>query len=427
MVSSEPLFKFNSGWPPIRRYRKEGEQSSSKSKAEIAAPESTLPNLLNQETNPEPESVPEPVARPASSSSVTSSVPLMHPYPVALPTPIRDPAISAPFPLASSFNPSIRAVIEHITASTPSPPPSRNQSPHSFQFGATQNLIFPLNNSNSVSGLPQSMGQLPLQSFSSWQTSPQITTFSQPLMGGTRNSPVNTQVGDFPPLYSLPPTFWDPVVRLPEATPVPPTSAPPTPSLHQLASREDGRGENFTDEMLKEIILKAQTHHTHESIAHLTRAQLVKHVDDLVAWWKTANPQASGVIPHPQQSTASLLSPSPSSSFAPYPSGAQHPSQHSSQHTSQQIAATPPSQPQQIKQVVQAPLATPPPSPTRSQEKVIGQCPCCCDATQNAAFAPCGHLYACTTCAHRLYDSGRGKCPVCRIPIQTYLKIYPTS
>jgi hypothetical protein len=26
-----------------------------------------------------------------------------------------------------------------------------------------------------------------------------------------------------------------------------------------------------------------------------------------------------------------------------------------------------------------------------------------------------------------VYDNGRGKCPVCRVPIQTYLKIYATG
>src|SRR5579862_330099 len=401
MVSSEPLFKFRAGWPPIRKYRKEETAGIKAESAAEARPESISLNLLQEETNPEPVSfLEEPLARPASSSSVTSSVSLMNPYPIALSTPIPNPPLSGPFPL--SFPPSvIRTAIHQFTFSAPSPLPSRSSSANSFHSGVDQNLGFHLNNNNIISGLPQSMGHLPLQSFSSsWQSAP--SSFSPPLMGGSRNSPVSS---DFPPLYSLPPTFWEPVIRLPEPTPVPPTSAPPTPTLEQLARRDDGNGENFTDDVLRAIILKAQPHHTNDSISHLTRAQLVKHVDDLVAWWKTAHPQVT-----PQTSRQN----SPSS-----PSQAQ-----ASQHVEPlQIRAR--AQHSPIPAVHASTAVSSPPA--KSQEKVIGQCPCCCDAQQNAAFAPCGHLYACTTCAHRLYDSGRGKCPVCRVPIQTYLKIYPTS
>jgi len=413
MVSSEPIFEFNiGGWPPIRRYRKKEQHI----KAEIvtaaatvrvaaeARPESISSNLLRTETNPEPVPLPEPVIRPSSSSSVISSVSLMNPYPIALPTPIQEPPIS-PFPLSFSSAPLIRAAFQQIASPTPSPPPVRSHSANSVQnFAGAQIFALNLTNANNnASGFPQSMGQVPLQSFSSWQTpssSNQISSFPQQLsMGGPRSSPIS-QVSEFPPLYSLPPTFWEPVIRLPEPTTVPPTSAPPTPSLQELASREDGKGENFTDDVLKAIIIKAQPHHTYDTIAHLTRAQLIKHVDDLVAWWKTAHPQqAATTLPPPEQTS---------------------PSQQRQQHVVSPRAQQP------LTPAVQASTASAA-AAAKAQEKVIGQCPCCCDAQQNAAFAPCGHLYACTTCAHRLYDSGRGKCPVCRVPIQTYLKIYPTN
>jgi hypothetical protein len=420
MLYSESTSRIAADCPPIREHRQK--ESATEIKAGSlaalgATPESRPSNLLIVEANPERESLPqEPVTRPASSSSVPSSASLMQQYSVALANPIRDPPISGPIPLSFS-NPVIAAVLQQFSTPAPSPPPSRNHTPSSFQFGVEQSFVVDLNNNNNnngVGGAPRSMGQVSSQSLNSWQTFAQIASISPPLMGGTRNSPVSSSTADFPPLYSITPSFWEPVVRLPEPTPAPPTSAPPIPSLEQLACREDGRGENFTDEVLKGIILKAQPHHTNDSIAHLTRAQLTKHVDDLVEWWKTVNAGAVANL-HSRQ-----ISP-PSSTPAPIPV----------EQTSGQTVSTssPRSGPQSLKSVIQTPLATPPPSPIKPQEKekVIGQCPCCCDATQNAAFAPCGHLYACTACAHRLYDSGRGKCPVCRVPIQTYLKIFPTS
>jgi len=169
------------------------------------------------------------------------------------------------------------------------------------------------------------------------------------------------------------------------------------PSLGDLAGRPDGRGENFANATLKAIIIKAQPHHNDQSLGHLTRAQLVKHVDDLIAWWRRANPQQATQI---QQASATL------------------PQETQQQQQVQQLA--PSRFPFSLR--AQASVASAAAS-AEALEKAIGQCSCCCDAQQNAAFAPCGHFWACTRCAHKLYDQGRGKCPVCRIPIQTYLKI----
>jgi serine/threonine protein kinase len=96
---------------------------------------------------------------------------------------------------------------------------------------------------------------------------------------------------DFPPLHSLPPSFWEPVVQQPQPDPTPPMRTPLAPSLESLASRYDGKGKNFSDDSLKAIIIKAQPHHSSQSLSHLRREQLVKHVDDLVIWWKQANPE----------------------------------------------------------------------------------------------------------------------------------------
>jgi hypothetical protein len=89
-------------------------------------------------------------------------------------------------------------------------------------------------------------------------------------------------IGDFPPLHSLPPSFWEPVVPIPEPVPTPPVKTPAAPTFQELALRSDGNAENFSDNRLKAIIIKAQPHHTTDTLAHLTRDQLVKHVDDLV-------------------------------------------------------------------------------------------------------------------------------------------------
>ena len=236
-----------------------------------------------------------------------------------------------------------------------------------------------------------------------------VNSFTPP-MGGTINTSIR---GDFPPLHSLPPSFWEPVIRQPEPDPTPPMHTPQAPSLQNLAGRADGSGENFSDSSLKAIIIKAQPHHTTETLSHLTRAQLIKHVDDLVDWWKQANPQQANRVQQahvPPIQTQQFFEPRPQQASSIQSRREQSPS-----------SLLPPLSP-----AVQA-AAESAAASAKAQEKVIGQCPCCCEAQQNAAFSPCGHLYACTRCAHRVYDGGRGKCPVCRIPIQTYLKIYATG
>jgi len=223
--------------------------------------------------------------------------------------------------------------------------------------------------------------------------SPHSTHFPAVMGASFRSSPPR---GEFPPLYyPLPPAFWEP--RQPQPGPAPPMHTRQAPSLGDLAGRPAGRGENFANATLKAIIIKAQPHHNDQSLAHLTRAQLVKHVDDLIAWWRRANPQQATQI---QQASAT------------------RPQEMQQQQQVQQLA--PSRFPLSLR--AQGSVASAAAS-AEALEKAIGQCSCCCDAQQNAAFAPCGHFWACTRCAHKLYDQGRGKCPVCRSPIQTYLKI----
>ena len=54
--------------------------------------------------------------------------------------------------------------------------------------------------------------------------------------------------------------------------------------------------EYCSNEYLLAIILKAQPHHSNQSLAHLTRPQLIDHVDALIAWWKKANPRKLSLI-----------------------------------------------------------------------------------------------------------------------------------
>jgi hypothetical protein len=57
------------------------------------------------------------------------------------------------------------------------------------------------------------------------------------------------------------------------------------PSLEDLI-RANGNSQNLGEDMCKAVIIKAQPQYSHETLAHLTGDQLVKHVDDLVDWWK---------------------------------------------------------------------------------------------------------------------------------------------
>lgn len=418
MASSDPLFELSfKRWPPIYRYKRQTTSGQKTLTAEVVtapAEPTTATNLANlvvqEERNPpNAEAEQEQGNRPASSSSEgLSSVPLMNPYPISFPVPL--PELLPPIPsFQSTFPPPFLNAFQQV-----GPPPSSSSSSSSLstgllgdtfqQFGVTPSFS---SNNFALSNNFTSMTSIPPGFFSP------VNSFT-PSMGGSFNAAMR---GEFPPLHALPPTFWEPVIRLPETDPTPPMHAPQAPSLQNLASRPDGSGENFSDDSLKAIIIKAQPHHNNESLSHLTRVQLVQHVDDLIAWWKQANPQQATRAqqahmnpPQQQQHQLQEQSQQPQQSFV-------------QARSEQRLHATgiPPLSP-----AVQA-AAESAGAAAKAQEKVIGQCPCCCEAQQNAAFSPCGHLYACTRCAHRVYDGGRGKCPVCRIPIQTYLKIYATS
>lgn len=415
MASSEPLFELSfKRWPPIYRYKKQPTSGQKTLTAEVVTapaeptPASNLANLVvDEERNPPNTVEQEQGNRPASSSEGLSSVPLMNPYPISFPVPLTEllpplPSLQPAFP--PPFLNGLQQVRPPLSTSSSSSSLSTGLLGDTFQqFGVTPSFSsnqFSLNNNFS------SMTSVPSGFFSP------INSFT-PIMGGSLNAAIR---GEFPPLHSLPPTFWEPVIRQPETDPTPPMHAPQTPSLQNLASRLDGNGENFSDDSLKAIIIKAQPHHNNESLSHLTREQLVKHVDDLIAWWKQANPQQAT---RAQQAHMNPLQ-QQQQHQEPYQQSQQsfvqtRPDQHL------RASGIPPLSP-----AVQA-AAESAGAAAKAQEKVIGQCPCCCEAQQNAAFSPCGHLYACTRCAHRVYDGGRGKCPVCRMPIQTYLKIYATS
>ena len=198
------------------------------------------------------------------------------------------------------------------------------------------------------------------------------------------------QLVEFSLLHSLPPSFGNLGIPQPRPDSTPPP--PQTPFLRNLASGMYGKGENYSDDALKAIIIKAQPHHSFQSLSHLKREQLVNHVNDLVIWWKQV---------HPQQASHAQVNPQ--------------------QHVEQEQTTTQARHTQRLQPV--ATVAASAAAPRNAAANAFGLCPCCCEAKQNAAFSPCGHLYACTRCAHRLYDGGRGKCPVCRVQIQTYLRM----
>jgi len=404
MAINDPLFDFSlKRWPPIYRFKREQtEESSCTAEAfeTTAEPltDSAQTNLTEDQPNPDINQEQGPETE--SSSSEDLSVPQMGSYPIAFPVPLPEllPPIqpiqpAPPVPFFGAFQQIGRQ------SSTPSP----SQAGDIQQFGVSPN--YRLNAFGNSASYPP-MTTTPPAIWSPAQITPaQIPPSTA--MGGPTTSAVR---GDFPPLYSLPPSFWEPVIRPPERTPTPPQNTPQVPTLENLAGRLDGKGENFSDDSLKAIIIKAQPHHSTSSLAHLTRSQLVKHVDDLVVWWLQA---------HPQQATRGIQS-NDAALVQQLQQAQQHirpPSRPATQHST----PLPP-----LSAALQASVASAA-AAAKAQERVIGQCPCCCENQQNAAFSPCGHLYACTRCAHRVYDGGKGKCPVCRIPIQTYLKIYATN
>src|SRR5277367_1450778 len=67
------------------------------------------------------------------------------------------------------------------------------------------------------------------------------------------------------------------------------------PSLATLVAK-NVTGAYFSNEGLLAIIMKAQPHYKRESLWHLSRKQLIEHVDALLAWWKEANPRRASLI-----------------------------------------------------------------------------------------------------------------------------------
>ena len=67
------------------------------------------------------------------------------------------------------------------------------------------------------------------------------------------------------------------------------------PTLERLVAL-DLFGEYFNNDGLIAIIIKAQPHHSRSTLSHLTRPQLVAHVDALIEWWKKANPRKASII-----------------------------------------------------------------------------------------------------------------------------------
>jgi len=429
MDSDEPLFEVSfKRWPPIYRYKSKISGQKTSSTANIVSqraatpPEHSSSNLVRREsTQPnQPTSVPLPEqgTGPSSSSSEPSNAaPLMNPYPISIPVSLNLPALSNPTPVVlhpqQVLVPPHPQIIHNGVAfpAHPPPPPPPPLPPPNQTPPAILPAPAPIGNP-SMGVTPAAVAPIPTPPLPSMNTPIPAAIFTPleipfvPNMGGAVNRGIT---GEFPPLHSLPPSFWEPVVPHPEPEPAPPMHTPAAPSLQDLAVRPDGNGENFSDDRLKAIIIKAQPHHSNETLAHLNRDQLVKHVNDLVDWWKRANPQ---------QAQALQTQASPSLQQEQQSQHAMVQARH--EQRLQQVGA-PPTSP-----AVQA-AADSVADEAKAQEKVIGQCPCCYDAQQNAAFSPCGHLYACDRCAHRLYDGGRGKCPVCRTTIHTYLKIYATA
>src|SRR5271167_5020610 len=71
--------------------------------------------------------------------------------------------------------------------------------------------------------------------------------------------------------------------------------SPDIPSLATLVAQNTS-GEYFSNEYLFAIIIKAQPYHSSRTLGHLTRSQLIDHVDALISWWKNANPRKLSLI-----------------------------------------------------------------------------------------------------------------------------------
>jgi hypothetical protein len=67
------------------------------------------------------------------------------------------------------------------------------------------------------------------------------------------------------------------------------------PTLETLV-QNNVRGTDISTEYLLAIIQKAQPHHSRLTLDHLTRDQLVEHIDALIEWWKKSNPRRASLI-----------------------------------------------------------------------------------------------------------------------------------
>jgi hypothetical protein len=69
------------------------------------------------------------------------------------------------------------------------------------------------------------------------------------------------------------------------------------------------KAEGFTDTYLIAIITKAQPHHSNFTLGHLTRTQLIDHLDALVVWWKQVHGKSSRRAASIKSDDASSIAP----------------------------------------------------------------------------------------------------------------------
>jgi Zinc finger, C3HC4 type (RING finger) len=66
---------------------------------------------------------------------------------------------------------------------------------------------------------------------------------------------------------------------------------------------------------------------------------------------------------------------------------------------------------------------SPPTRPVSAPRNDLNCCCVCQDAKMDAALVPCSHVCACQGCAAKLLSLEQG-CPVCRLDIENYIKVY---
>lgn len=62
--------------------------------------------------------------------------------------------------------------------------------------------------------------------------------------------------------------------------------------------------------------------------------------------------------------------------------------------------------------------------PKKKPDEESKLCSICMTTNYDTAFVPCGHLVTCADCAKTVVQ-GSKLCPICRIPITTYVKVFP--